>query len=137
MDKTHSVHKLVYSSLRRIFVGEFARVRKTKAIRKILLQPKQDLQVQNLIKQGYDVDSIIEVAKALLKEKWFESTEKANAQFFTVPTDSASTGAAKKVPGPKSIAIKATATQSVTLKAPSGNKPLRTSKTNDRIKTSY
>ncbi|KAF1844446.1 uncharacterized protein K460DRAFT_238546, partial [Cucurbitaria berberidis CBS 394.84] len=72
--------KLVYLALKGIFQGQDAQIRKKKTILKLIKKYQSLANIRILIQQ-HSLDSLCQVAKALLEEKVFESTLKAKTRF--------------------------------------------------------
>lgn len=84
--------RVVYLTLKNIFMGSVAEVRKLAAIRKVVRQERNRSDVQSLI-SAYGFETICASARALLHDKIFESTLRAKMRFPEVfdvsPTQSA------------------------------------------------
>jgi hypothetical protein len=72
--------KLVYLTLRGIFVGEHLQVRKAKAIRTIIRKNHMNAKIRAFT-LDYNIDTISEMTKVLLKEQVFASDAIAKLRF--------------------------------------------------------
>lgn len=112
MAETQAAQKLIYLSLRDIFIGESVHLRKTKKIRKTIEENQKKPQVQYLIDKGYDLDRITKVAQALLEDGIFDSATKAKVRFpdttkapvVSAPATSAPATSAPPAPAPPASA---------------------------------
>ncbi|CAN9145654.1 unnamed protein product [Alternaria alternata] len=80
--KLQLTEKLVYTSLREVFVGEDAQVRQPAAIREVIEKHRMKPGVINLLIKGYTVKRIGKIAKVLLEAGVFESDAKAKLRFL-------------------------------------------------------
>ncbi|KAI0196467.1 hypothetical protein F4808DRAFT_439748 [Astrocystis sublimbata] len=79
-DKNPPDERVVYLALKNVFKGPNAMLRKSKAIRKMITQHKENSEVSNLVNE-HNIDVVCNMAKALLVDGIFESTLKAKIHF--------------------------------------------------------
>ena len=72
--------RLVYLALKNIFIGDKAKFRSVKAIRKQIKKDQQEDEIRALLKQ-HNLEHICDTAKDLLESQVFESTLIAKMRF--------------------------------------------------------
>jgi hypothetical protein len=110
MIENHTSQKLIYAGLRETFTGPAASFRQKKPVREAIAGDYQKPRVQNLIKEGYDIHGLTEVAIVLLKEDVFQSISKAKARFPELFEAPASSTATQKMSEPEGTASSEAAT---------------------------
>jgi hypothetical protein len=91
-DSNRPDERVVYLTLKNVFMGSVAEMRKLAAIRKVIQKERRQSEVESLV-SAHGLDTICATARRLLLEGIFESTMRAKIRFPEVfdvsPTQSA------------------------------------------------